>query len=570
MSGVSISLVQGSGAIAHNNREYINKNVDIERMKDNINYKDESLNYAYEKCFGDSVRKYNSNQKRNDRKINDYLDHIKKSKNKEKLFYETIVQVGDKYTNAVGTEEGKKAIDILDEYASNFQERNPNLYIFNMKMHLDEATPHLHIDYIPVGTGYKKGLEKRNSLTKAHQNMGINKGTGKNDNSTMKWQEKEREYLKDVCQKYKVKVIDKNVNREHLTVDEYKVQVEKIEKLYKENMSNDIEDISVSNVPLFKGKKLISEKDLNILFKNSKVQKFSRTKILDVFNKVELREKELDSKLSELVEEKKFLKSQSKRLNEKEIDLLNEKEKYEKKYNEQLNLNEKYSELKEDFDSVSNDLDSFKTELIRLKSFLSLIKNNNSNLSVENKKLKYENQELNRDLNKKTEEIEPLVKKNEELKDFNKKLDRDLTYFMDLSQDVLVKNKELSKENTHLTDFCLLLQEHKVSFSDLKINEKDVNQVVKKNLTNAYYNHIKENVILEKNFSEDFSIRFEKAKNKEIEKTKKTINSEIKSDKSSLMDRINNSKSKASEKISDDYSLEYIKRKKEKDYGPEM
>lgn len=560
MSGVSISLVQGSGAISHNNREYINKNVDVERIKDNINYKNETLNYAYEKCFGDSVRIYNSKQKRNDRKINDYLDQIKKSKNKEKPFYETIVQVGDKYTNAIGTDEGEKAIDILDEYAKSFQERNPNLYVFNMKMHLDEATPHLHIDYIPVASGYKKGLEKRNSLTKAHQNMGINKGTGKNDNSTMKWQEKEREYLKDVCQKYKVKVIDKNVNREHLTVDEYKVQVEKIEKLYKENMSNDIEDISVSNVPLFKGKKLISEKDLNILFKNSKVQKFSRTKILDVFNKVELREKELDSKLSELVEEKKVLKYQVTRLNEKEIDLLNEKEKYEKKYNEQLNLNEKYLELKQSFDLVSNDLDNYKSVLSEVQFQNSYLKETNDRLYKENFDLKLI--------------FEPLAEENKKLKIDNKEKEKVISVITENREDLENKNKNLHKivenlknENSIFSDFCLLLKNYNVDFTGIKINEKDVNQVVSKKLTSAYYKHIDKNVISKKSFSEDFGVRFKKFKNKEIEKT---INSEAESDKSSLMDRLNNNKSKASEKISDDYSLEYIKRKKEKDYGPEL
>ena len=125
------------------------------------------------------------------------MQRIKDSGNNEKLFYENIVQVGDKYSHGFGSGNEEQAIDILDEYAKSFQERNPNLYVFNMKMHLDEASPHLHIDYIPVATGYKRGLGTRNSLTKAHENMGIPRGTGRNDNSTMKWQEREKEYLKE-------------------------------------------------------------------------------------------------------------------------------------------------------------------------------------------------------------------------------------------------------------------------------------------------------------------------------------------------------------------------------------
>ena len=75
------------------------------------------------------------------------------------------------YCNADGnlTEEAKAAIEILEQYAKTFQERNRNLYLFNCVMHLDEATPHLHIDYIPVANGYKTGMKTRNSLTKALQ-----------------------------------------------------------------------------------------------------------------------------------------------------------------------------------------------------------------------------------------------------------------------------------------------------------------------------------------------------------------------------------------------------------------
>lgn len=38
-----------------------------------------------------------------------------------------------------------------------FAERNPNLKVFNAIMHLDEETPHPHIDYVPFSTGNKRG-----------------------------------------------------------------------------------------------------------------------------------------------------------------------------------------------------------------------------------------------------------------------------------------------------------------------------------------------------------------------------------------------------------------------------
>ena len=152
-----------------------------ERTAWNRIYIQESLEQAYEKCFGQALRDYNVAQMRKDRRKENYLKEIENSGNKEKTFYENIVQIGKKDdTPVVGadgklTEEAKAAIEILEQYAKTFQERNPNLYLFNCVMHLDEATPHLHIDYIPVANGYKTGMKTRNSLTKALQQMGFAK-----------------------------------------------------------------------------------------------------------------------------------------------------------------------------------------------------------------------------------------------------------------------------------------------------------------------------------------------------------------------------------------------------------
>ena len=65
--------------------------------------------------------------------------------------------------------DAKVASEILDEYARSFQERNPNLYLFHAVLHMDEATPHLHLDYIPIAHGYKTKLHTRNSLTTPHE-----------------------------------------------------------------------------------------------------------------------------------------------------------------------------------------------------------------------------------------------------------------------------------------------------------------------------------------------------------------------------------------------------------------
>ena len=208
-----------------------------ERTAWNRIYIQEPLKDAYEKCFGQALRDYNAAQKRKDRQKDDYLKEIENSGNKEKAFYENIVQIGKKTDtpvtdeNGVLTEEAKAAIEVLDRYAKTFQERNPNLYLFNCVMHLDEATPHLHIDYIPVAHGYKNGMKTRNSLTKAFQQMGFEKAVSRKQNETVAWQEREREYLTELCREQGIEIEVLGVQRDNLSLPEYKAAMREVEEL---------------------------------------------------------------------------------------------------------------------------------------------------------------------------------------------------------------------------------------------------------------------------------------------------------------------------------------------------
>ena len=236
----TISFVKGRGNLNHNNREFICKNVHEERVQWNKIYKRETLKEAYDYCFGNALAEYNSKQKRKDRIKQDYIHEIEHSGNKEKVFYENVVQIGKMEDTAVTDENGNLAeaagqvIKVLDEYARTFQERNPNLYMFNCVLHLDEATPHLHIDYIPVAHGYKTGLGTRNSLTKAFQEMGFAKATGKRDNETMAWQRREREYLQYLCAGQGIEIETLGVKRDNYTLPEYKKAMEATNELQKQ------------------------------------------------------------------------------------------------------------------------------------------------------------------------------------------------------------------------------------------------------------------------------------------------------------------------------------------------
>ena len=224
----TISFVKGKGSLRHNNREFIANNVDRSRISWNVTYVCQPLKDAYDEIFGRAVEEYNEKQKRKDRRIDDYLKKIKNSGNKEKQFYEIVVQIGKKDDTGVLDDAGNLSEtatatkEILDEYAKSFQERNPNLILFNAVLHMDEATPHLHLDYIPVAHGYKTGLETRNSLTKGLQEMGIAPASGKTDNETMHWQERERDYLTELCQGRDMEIEILGADRDNYSIPEYK------------------------------------------------------------------------------------------------------------------------------------------------------------------------------------------------------------------------------------------------------------------------------------------------------------------------------------------------------------
>ena len=226
-----ISMPQGKGSQLHNKREYdrigkpLPENIDPSRTHENVILVDIPLRDAYEQIFGDALREYNSRQRRVDRRIPDYLKHIENSKNGEKLMYEDIVQWGTMGDFKDHPELWEIAKAALTEYASTFEARNPNLRLIGAYIHMDEASPHLHIDYIPVATGYKNGLPIRNSLDRAMKQMGFapEQGTeSRKNNATKCWKENERSVFGEICRGFGLTVEAERKARGSLSVQEYK------------------------------------------------------------------------------------------------------------------------------------------------------------------------------------------------------------------------------------------------------------------------------------------------------------------------------------------------------------
>ncbi len=239
MNTKTISMCQGKGSLSHNNRVFIAKNIDRSRTKDNIVFVRQDLGETYHQLFAAAVERYNARQKRNDRRIPDYFQHLfnrEPSKsvitgtNKQKSFYEDLVQIGTKDDTGVGTPDAATAKECLREYMESFQSRNPNFHVFNAVMHLDEATPHLHIDYIPVGH-FDKGLDTRNAMAKALEEMGHGKGA----NAINRWRLSEWEVLHQICMTHGIEISEPKKSRGYsFTTQEYGEHQDKIRRLEEE------------------------------------------------------------------------------------------------------------------------------------------------------------------------------------------------------------------------------------------------------------------------------------------------------------------------------------------------
>jgi hypothetical protein len=206
----------GKGSINHNSRKFHAKNTDQERSYLNVEYCNENIKDVYHELFDEALARYNEKQTRSDRRIDDYHEKICSGK-QEKPFYEIIIQIGNRDDMGVKTEEGQLAAKILDEYMQDFQRRNPTLRVFSAYLHMDEATPHLHIDFIPYITGSKRGLETRVSLKKALAELGFKGGT-RSETERNQWAAAEKEQLSVVMLQHGIEWEKKGTHEKHLSV----------------------------------------------------------------------------------------------------------------------------------------------------------------------------------------------------------------------------------------------------------------------------------------------------------------------------------------------------------------
>lgn len=332
---MSVSLKQSTRRtnIDHNNREMSeyeqerNEHIDTSKSNENIYIVKKDLKELYAEEFGESLEKYNAKQKRKDRKIDNYFEHIQQSK-KTSLQQEIIVQVGDK-DDFLNLENREKANEILLEFVKGFEERNPQLKIYNAAIHNDEASPHLHLNFVPVAEGYKRGLEKQVSFDKAilQQDSTLDK-----IRPFMDWREKEVDLLEKLLNERGIerKIVGTN---EYKDVNEYK---------QRHDLKKEIKSLGLEKQTLFNEIRTYKEPE-KILEKIQEKAEFKTGRISG--KKTVIREKNDDDKLVILAKSEVKTKSN--------LDKANFKiERLEKSY---LVLDQQHSKLESDYEILERE-----------------------------------------------------------------------------------------------------------------------------------------------------------------------------------------------------------------------
>lgn len=365
LKGMNVAMEMSAGInksttrtnIKHNNREMNEKDkaknthIDYTKSDENKYLIQKDIRELYREEFGGPLEKYNAKQKRKDRKIDDYYKHIKNGK-KTAPQQEMIIQVGNRDDFEDDEENKEKANYILEKWLEGFQERNPQLKIYNAVIHNDEASPHLHLNFVPVAHGYKNGLEKQVAFDRALLNQNPNLDKNKPFANWVEGELSEIEKLmnevgierkrvgtndyKDVNE-YKQKQKEK-AELEQLTkeVDEQKEKYERKVESYKEPLTEleNLESTVTDHKPLFgkKSGKLVPEETYEMLkmgYVKGVVKEEDSEKVAE-YDSLE-RELELSEKMLE-VSRRKTKEAQLKQVAEKkkhEKELEQEKERHE-------------------------------------------------------------------------------------------------------------------------------------------------------------------------------------------------------------------------------------------------
>lgn len=430
----TISAMVGKGSLNHNNRTFVAKNVDENRIRNNICYVKKSLKKLYHELFDEAVEEYNAKQKRKDRRIDDYYEKIENGK-QEKLFHELILQIGNKDDmSALNPEDVKLAKDIFSEYVETFQGRNPNLVVFNAVLHLDEATPHVHIDYVPVMHNSKRGLRVRNSMKGALAELGFH-GESKGSTEWSKWAESEKRVLAGIMKKFGIQWKQLGTHEKHLDVLDYKkkVRLQEVKEL-DEEIDRKSDTIMRQEDLIEEKNKQIENADIVLDISNQQIS-VAKDDLADIQNQTAIKEQEVKEK-------NRQIKQVDAILDEKETELDSVKNEVEQNQSKLVDVRYELimeqSELQKVQDSVANyrnELKILQDEVVNETAGLQKVKEEKALALNEIATTKAETEQLKK-------EQSDIIAEAEELIDQKARLEKAVT---EAGKDVLSYNNSITE-----------------------------------------------------------------------------------------------------------------------------
>lgn len=364
-----MSIAKGRGYLNHNDRSIdrvSEKSWDPESSRKNVICRNIPIQDAYNQIFGKALSKYNQRQidvNHPERQIKNYYDHISRSK-QEKPFYEFVVAFGN--MNDKDTEIYPVLQRCLDEYITNFDERNPNFKVFQKIVHLDEkGIDHAHLDFIPVSTHNKRGLSVKNSFRGALKEMGY---TGKT--AFLDWRQSEEKYMAEILERHGLEFERGSGRDEHLNVRQYQAEAREINRLAQQKLKNmelpSIPEPEIKTNPITKSESV-------------KLSKAEFDKIKQVIDYQQTQITSLEAQKSDL----------SAKLKNVELKLDTARKKPYMRENETLT-----QELKKESDfseKLTKKYEKLGNECVELRKSCNKLKKEVSNLHQENNDLKKEN-----------------------------------------------------------------------------------------------------------------------------------------------------------------------------------
>ena len=365
----TVSIAKGRGYLNHNDRSIdrvSEKSWDPESSRKNVICRNIHIQDAYNQIFGKALSEYNQRQidvNHPERQIKNYYDHISRSK-QEKPFYEFVVAFGN--MNDKDTEIYPVLQRCLDEYITNFDERNPNFKVFQKIVHLDEkGIDHAHLDFIPVSTHNKRGLSVKNSFRGALKEMGY---TGKT--AFLDWRQSEEKYMAEILERHGLEFERGSGRDEHLNVHQYQAEAREINRLAQQKLKNmelpSIPEPEIKTNPITKSESV-------------KLSKAEFDKIKQVIDYQQTQITSLEAQKSDL----------SAKLKNVELKLDTARKKPYMRENETLT-----QELKKESDfseKLTKKYEKMGNECVELRKSCNKLKKEVSNLHQENNDLKKEN-----------------------------------------------------------------------------------------------------------------------------------------------------------------------------------